>query len=313
MSCCGGGADVLPNVTINLNEPEAQTDNERQLVEEAMSQFSKTPKLLELISNYAGCENTIREALSNPGNQEIEANAFQEVSDVVDVLYKFYEFSGKLEGMWPNLIKAISSEDHQTEIGNQPALIKQISEIFKFVFLFDAQKINHPSIQNDFSYFRRVYHRMKQHSKKKKKRKVDEEVANKMSFFFAYPTPLMKVLIDSTTKIKDNEHLVSGLAFLADVCTKNLIDMEKAGEADNDNSLLLLCTMAGCIILVDHLDNNGAFYSKSKIKIKTGVQKLIDFQQHMDVNFLINSLRFTTLHLNDEQTIPHVKRLLCPQ
>jgi len=42
----------------------------------------------------------------------------------------------------------------------------------------------------------------------------------------------MKVLIDSTTKIKDNDNLVSGLAFLADVCTKNLIDLEKAGEAD---------------------------------------------------------------------------------
>jgi len=134
-----------------------------------------------------------------------------------------------------------------------------------------------------------------------------------MSFFFAYPTPLMKVLIDSTTKIKDNENLVSGLAFLADVCTKNLIDMEKNGEAENDNALLLLCTMAGCIILVDHLDNNGAFYSKSKIKIKTGVQKLIDYQEHRDVNFLINSLRFTTLHLNDEQTLPQVKKLLCPQ
>jgi hypothetical protein len=314
MSCCGGGVDVLPNVTINLNEPEAQTDQERQLVEEVMSQFSKTPKLLELISNYAGCENTIREALSNPGNQEIETNAFHEVSDVVDVLYKFYEFSGKLEAMWPNLIQAISTENLEQDIGNQPALIKQISEIFKFVFLFDAQKINHPSIQNDFSYFRRVYHRMKQHAKKKKKRKVDEEVANKMSFFFAYPTPLMKVLIDSTTKIKDNDNLVVGLAFLADVCTKNLIDMEKAGDAgNNDSALWLLCTMAGCIILVDHLDNNGAFYSKSKIKIKTGVQTLINYQEHLDVNFLINSLRFTTLHLNDEQTLPQVKRLLCPQ
>jgi len=134
-----------------------------------------------------------------------------------------------------------------------------------------------------------------------------------MSFFFAYPTPLMKVLIDTTTKIKDNERLVDGLSFLADVCTKNLIDYEKMREEmDNqDLSLLLLCTMAGCIILVDHLDTNGAFYAKSKIKIKTGVQKLIDFQEYVDVNFLINSLRFTTLHLNDEQTLPQVKRLLC--
>jgi len=141
-----------------------------------------------------------------------------------------------------------------------------------------------------------------------------------MSFFFAYPTPLMKVLIDSTTKIDEDrrEELVNGLAFLADVCTKNLIDIEKDNpnlkEECNDgydhNANLLLCTMAGCIILVDHMDGNGAFHSKSKIKIKTAVQKLIDYQAYVEVNFLINSLRFTTLHLNDEQTIPLVKRLL---
>ena len=29
--------------------------------------------------------------------------------------------------------------------------------------------------------------------------KVDEELANKISLFFAYPTPMMKVLIDTTT------------------------------------------------------------------------------------------------------------------
>lgn len=55
-----------------------------------------------------------------------------------------------------------------------------------------------PAIQNDFSYYRRVLGRMKD---KKQKMKVDEELANKMSFFFAYPTPMMKVMIDSTTSL----------------------------------------------------------------------------------------------------------------
>jgi hypothetical protein len=70
------------------------------------------------------------------------------------------------------------------------ALTKQIAQIFDFVFHFDEKKMVTPAIQNDFSYYRRVLGRMRD---KNTKLKVDEELGNKMSFFFAYPTPMMKV------------------------------------------------------------------------------------------------------------------------
>jgi len=178
---CGGGKETLPDIVINLNEPEP-TENEVTMVQEALKCISKTGKLLDLITGYNGCEAVIREALSNPGNQEIESNAFKEVSDVVDVLYKFYEFSLKLDEIWSQLINATCSDDPETSIGNQNAIVKQMAEIFKFVFLFDAQKIVHPSIQNDFSYFRRVYHRMKNQAKKKKKKKLMKNLQKKCLF-----------------------------------------------------------------------------------------------------------------------------------
>jgi hypothetical protein len=69
-----------------------------------------------------------------------------------------------------------------------------------------------PAIQNDFSYYRRVLTRMRAAQRMGTKKpiedegekeedhiKVDEELANKISLFFAYPTPMMKVLIDTTT------------------------------------------------------------------------------------------------------------------
>jgi len=286
--------------------------------------LAKTSKLLKLIKKYSGCEDVIREALSNPGNTEVEKNAFDGVSAAVDVLYKFYDFAQKIDKIWETMLGQINTEEFEVVIGNQQAIIKQMAEIFHFVFEFDNEKIIHPSIQNDFAYYRRVYHRMKSSgSTKKKKGKVDEDIANKMSFFFAYPTPLMKVLIDCTTKA-EKENLISALSYLANACTKGLIDIEqqyretlKADiEGDNDhNAMLFLCTMAGCIILVDHLDQNGAFHSKSEIKIKIAVETLINYSTEYITRsvFLINSLRFTTLHLNDEQTIAAVKRALNPQ
>jgi len=140
-----------------------------------------------------------------------------------------------------------------------------------------------------------------------------------MSFFFAYPTPLMKVLIDCTNKV-EKDNLTSSLSYLANACTKGLIDLETQYgenlniENENDNNaMLFLCTIAGCIILVDHLDPNGAFHSKSEIKIKIAVETLVKLSGNTRAVFLINSLRFTTLHLNDEQTLAAVKRSLNPQ
>jgi len=142
-----------------------------------------------------------------------------------------------------------------------------------------------------------------------------------MSFFFAYPTPLMKVLIDSTAAMKDTVNLVPGLSTLADACTKTLIDIMGADNFKEDldngfdhNSMLLLCTMTGCIILIDHFEPNGVFHSKSTVQIRAAVDTLVTYSnEYIAKSFLINSLRFTTLHLNDEQTIGPVKRALNPQ
>lgn len=149
-----------------------------------------------------------------------------------------------------------------------------------------------PAIQNDFSYYRRVLGRMKD---KKQKMKVDEELANKMSFFFAYPTPMMKVMIDSTTTLSkdDRPRIIGGLSMVANICLQNityvfgllsfllsfqsnlilddlsLLTFFSANGADlgGDNIMLLLCAMTGCIILVDHLRDEGAFDKKSPLNV----------------------------------------------
>lgn len=41
----------------------------------------------------------------------------------------------------------------------QQALVKQLAEILDFVLKFDDLKMNNPSIQNDFSYYRRTINR----------------------------------------------------------------------------------------------------------------------------------------------------------
>lgn len=79
--------------------------------------------------------------------------------------------------------------------------------------------------------------------------------------------------------------------------------------------------MTGCIILVDHLRDEGAFDKKSPIQVRFNFpaheltllqirQAIALLKQPNNTDFLVNSLRFTTLHLNDEQTMPAITKLL---
>jgi len=67
--------------------------------------------------------------------------------------------------------------------------------------------------------------------------------------------------------------------------------------------------MTGCIILVDHLRGEGAFEKKSPVMIKDCIV-LLKGGTTQGTDFLLNSLRFTTLHLNDDSTMPAIKKLL---
>ncbi|CAG2061202.1 unnamed protein product [Timema podura] len=78
--------------------------------------------------------------------------------------------------------------------------------------LFTSNKkrkiINHamktPAIQNDFSYYRRTMTRQRMSSQDglllTDTREVTNELANRMSLFYAHATPMLKVLSEATTR-----------------------------------------------------------------------------------------------------------------
>lgn len=289
--------------TFGSAEPTAETTKLCSQTDEAI--LSQTTPLLDSINKYTGCEEPIRKALNEPG-QKTEAAAWEAVSKAVDKLHDFYQLSIQLDQLWPQILNSVcQGADPNKSIGDHLAVTKQLAMIFDFVFHFDEAKMINPAIQNDFSYYRRVLGRMKD---KKQKMKVDEELANKMSFFFAYPTPMMKVMIDSTGNINPAEgpKLIAGLSAVANLCLQNITH----SPGDAANTILLLCCMTGCIILVDHLrDPEGAFDKKSPILIRECIN-LLKTGTQQSTDFLLNSLRFTTLHLNDDTTMPAIKKLL---
>jgi len=277
---CGGAKEKFPDITINFDDPQPNNESERELLESIQAKLGEAPELLELISQYEGCDQLIREALSNP-QPSVEEKAWKRVKKSVGKLLKFYNFSQNIAEMWPKLIQHLS-ENPEDVIGNHHALIKEIALLFDFIFHFDLKKMMNPHIQNDFAYYRRILSRMK-NTKEKKKLKVNDELANKMSFFFAYPTPMMKVLIDASNSITskqedDKEGMVQGLSLLANVSLKAVLDIFD-NEGSEDHVILFLCTITGCSILVDHLDQRGVFHSKSSIFIKRAVETIAEYRE----------------------------------
>jgi hypothetical protein len=113
----------------------------------------------------------------------------------------------------------------------QQALVKQLAEILDFVLKFDDLKMTNPSIQNDFSYYRRTVSRLRIANQEnsiftENNVSISNEVANKMSLFYANATPMLKVLSDATSEfVKQNKQLpientTETLGTMAKVCQR---------------------------------------------------------------------------------------------
>jgi hypothetical protein len=113
----------------------------------------------------------------------------------------------------------------------QQALVKQLAEILDFVLKFDDLKMTNPSIQNDFSYYRRTVNRLRIANQEnsiftENNVSISNEVANKMSLFYANATPMLKVLSDATSEfVKQNKQLpientTETLGTMAKVCQR---------------------------------------------------------------------------------------------
>nr|XP_029512144.1 protein FAM49A-like [Oncorhynchus nerka] len=91
----------------------------------------------------------------------------------------------------------------------EQALAKQFAEILHFTLSFDELKMTNPAIQNDFSYYRRTISRNRLNNQQlEAENEVNNEMANRMSLFYAEATPMLKTLSNATTKfVSENKTL----------------------------------------------------------------------------------------------------------
>jgi len=311
------------------------SESEMELWTQINEVLKAGPALLDKLTHYTGCGEAIRKAITSP-TPESERTAWAAVLPCVAQLEEFYNFSLQLKDSFPKLLVALCKDDPRHSLSNQQALAKQMGDVFDFVLRFDDAKMINPAIQNDISYYRRSLSRMKIAKKEnggveedpstmseedkqlaeltaKHANPARDELNHHMSLFFAFPTPMMKTLSETTaaflsaaTTEVPRDNVTDSLAQMANICC----DMVAHSKfTSNDTNMFCLRSMTGAIILYDHVAPLGAFHKKSPINIKGCVNTLKGYTQS-PTDGLLNALRFTTVHLKDPETPAFIKQML---
>ncbi|KAM9321748.1 CYFIP-related Rac1 interactor B [Pholidichthys leucotaenia] len=293
--------------------------SETEVWEKVNQVLMEAQVILDNLQEYRGAGEEIREAIQSPGVDQVQEKAWSAVVPLVIKLKTFYEFSQKLERSLQCLLDVltISGSFPTQQLEQKQALARQFAHILEFTLRFDELKMTNPAIQNDFSYYRRTISRMRINNPTSEAgNEVNNELANRMSLFYASATPMLKTLSDATSKfVSDNpdvpiENTTDCLSTMASVCKVMLETPEYRSRFTNEETVLFcLRVMVGVIILYDHVHPAGAFVKTSNIDMK-GCIRVLKEQPPSRVEALLNALRYTTKHLNDDTTSKQIRSLL---
>ncbi|KAG9286574.1 hypothetical protein G9A89_005342 [Geosiphon pyriformis] len=305
----GSGDAMVPDLNLDL-ENATPTQAELGLYGHVSTLLRPTDALLDSLKRYEGCGELIRKAISNP-TPDNEEEAWQAVQPAVAKLKRYFEYSASLEDALPELLKALCEGNVRQNIEQYQALTKLLADILDFAFEFDYLKMKTPSIQNDFSYYRRTLSRGKLANETDlKTAMIEDELANRIALFYAYPTPMLKTVTDVTALFVAKNNLGRSvsecLAGLAAACYHSVT---KKRTQRSEMIAFCLRVMVVSIILYDHIDPQGAFNKQSPINIKSSV-KAIQAHGTTEYSNLMSALRFNTKHLNDDSTPKNIKQLL---
>ncbi|KAA0710541.1 Protein FAM49A [Triplophysa tibetana] len=291
---------------INKFTSDAQpTEAETAVWNQVSAVLEEAHGILAELQSYNGAGQEIREAIQNPNDLQLQEKAWNAVCPLVAKLKRFYEFSLRLENALRSLLEALTSPPYapMQHLEREQALAKQFAEILHFTLSFDELKMTNPAIQNDFSYYRRTISRNRLNNQQlEAENEVNNEMANRMSLFYAEATPMLKTLSNATTKfVSENKTLpiedtTDCLSTMACVCRVMLETPEyRCRFTNTDTMLFCMRVMVGVIILYDHVHPVGAFAKTSKIDMK-GCIKVLKEQPSNSVEGLLNALSSETVN-----------------
>ncbi|KAI8369125.1 hypothetical protein EDC96DRAFT_503933 [Choanephora cucurbitarum] len=318
-----GNSDIVPEINFDIENASPSTEEKAIYNELYNILVEPNSRLLEKLGQYRPASEPIRHAIASPSNEN-EDKAWNAVLPTVEMLREFYSYSSELERGIPMLLNVLCKDGGVTtkELDRHPGLTKLFADILDFVFEFDSLKVKYPTLQNDFSFYRRTLQRGRSAETESTvqsdlRQKINEDdLANRISLFIAYPTPMLKCVIDTTIHYVQSNDLVKSVSeWLASIwaaCFHTLTVNAKKKNVVLDSFCLKVMVVS--IVLYDHIDPIGAFAKNSPINVKNSLKAIQTISQHkQEINNtadLISALRYNSKHLNDDNTPKAIKSLV---
>ncbi|KAI9483926.1 MAG: hypothetical protein EXX96DRAFT_560205 [Benjaminiella poitrasii] len=312
-------SDLVPEIKFDI-ENAGPSSEELGIYNELYTLLVQpTSGLLAAFKEYKPASEHIRNAIATP-SVENEDLAWNAILPTVNMLREFYGYSTELDRGIPILLEVLCKDSDTTkDLDRHPGLTKLFAEILDFVFEFDNIKIGNPTIQNDFSFYRRTLQKGRRSVIQPNNDTSDlrlamneDDLANHISLFIAYPTPMLKCVIDITTNYVKNNQLVKciteWLTSIWAACFQTLNKKKSSQQTDN----FYLKVMVISIILYDHIDPLGAFSKNSPINVKNSLKTIqtMNRQGQSTTSNLISALKYNSKHLNDDSTPKGIKNLV---
>ncbi|KAI8370011.1 hypothetical protein BD560DRAFT_370500 [Blakeslea trispora] len=329
-----GNSDIVPEINFDIENASPSTEERAIYTELYNILVEPNSRLLERLRQYSPASEQIRHAIASPSSEN-EDKAWNAVLPTVEMLREFYSYSSELERGIPMLLNVLCKDGGVTtkELDRHPGLTKLFADILDFVFEFDSLKVKYPTLQNDFSFYRRTLQRgrtwteadsitaaaqssLKTTQSDLRQKINEDDLANRISLFIAYPTPMLKCVIDTTTHYVQSNDLVKSVSeWLASIwaaCFHTLAVNAKKKNVALDSFCLKVMVIS--IVLYDHIDPVGAFVKHSPINVKNSLKAIQTISQHKqeisNTADLVSALRYNSKHLNDDNTPKAIKNLV---
>ena len=255
---------------------------------------------------YQDSRNLVLAATSNPVQDTLQA-AWESVYPKVEFMSRIYNFCENLTNQIICLFSFILSSGGNQEQGNDKLLIHpmitcRLIQYLSIVIDIDSIKISLPNMLMDLAFFRRVATRM---SPTPETQSLYQK-SSKISLFLGQGTPAMSRLIEQakTTFANDDATHKSFLVLLGsfiNTCAANVRDQVE------DNGICLKA-MTAAFLIYDELNKDGAYHSRADFAVLQALTVLVRSQPHPTE--LVNTLKYSSKHLQDRNTIPEVRSLL---
>ncbi|KAJ2514245.1 hypothetical protein H4217_005864 [Coemansia sp. RSA 1939] len=228
--------------------------------------------LLQRISGYQESTKEIRAAITDP-TPENEETAWRKVGPSVELLVECYQHAQTVEQVIPDVLDELCNHvDHEDSAvtDRSRGLARLLADLMQNAFAFDALKASIPAIQNDFSYYRRTLSRISASQNDDiAKYAISQDISNKMSLFYAYHNPMVKVVVDSASQYareSNNEQLVLDCLSALASGSYNTVKQSKADSAKSERLCVLV--LVTCCVLYDWISASGVGSPQSTINAK---------------------------------------------